>query len=110
VLGTAARIDNPTSCPVQKIGQFSQGFSLACPSQVLRYAFLTIRGRTGGVNVEASLKVTNVVATIHFVQRIMDKSYKRLDLLYFSRPVIEVECGLCGSSSAIYMDEENSKE
>jgi hypothetical protein len=39
------------------MGHFDQGISLALPSQVLRYGFLTINGRTGGVKLEASLIV-----------------------------------------------------
>lgn len=39
--------------PYQNIGQFFQGSSLAFPSHVLRYGFLTISGRTGGVSVDA---------------------------------------------------------
>jgi hypothetical protein len=36
------------------MGHFLHGTSLAFPNQVLRYGFLTISGRTGGVRVEAS--------------------------------------------------------
>lgn len=43
-----------TSWPVQKIGHFVHGASLAFPSQVLRYGLLTTSGRTGGLNVDAS--------------------------------------------------------
>jgi hypothetical protein len=42
-----------TSCPVQNIGHFSHGTSLALPSQVLKYGLRTMSGNTGGVRVEA---------------------------------------------------------
>jgi hypothetical protein len=59
-----------TSCPVQKIGQRFHGTSLAFPSQVLKYGFLTIKGMTGGVKVEAPTGVTAAAAARQFVQRI----------------------------------------
>lgn len=42
-----------TSCPVQNIGHLSHGAPLASCSHVLRYGFLTMSGRTGGLSVEA---------------------------------------------------------
>jgi hypothetical protein len=47
-------MEKPTSCPVQNMGHFSHGLSLAFPSHVLRYGFRTIKGSTGGVNREHS--------------------------------------------------------
>ena len=46
-----------TSWPVQNIGHLLHGGSLALASHVLRYGFLTMRGSTGGVSVEASVVV-----------------------------------------------------
>ena len=43
-----------TSSPVQNMGHLSHGVSLASPSHVLKYGFLTVRGNTGGVSFEAS--------------------------------------------------------
>ena len=79
--GTAARTENPnyglesaslfrpgwlnewhTGSPVQNIGQFSHGGSLACPNQVLKYGFRTNKGITGGVKVEASMSTAAVAA------------------------------------------------
>lgn len=45
-----------TSSPVQNMGHLFHGFSLTSPSHALRYGFRTIRGRTGGVSLEASAK------------------------------------------------------
>ena len=42
-----------TSSPVQNMGHLFHGVSLASPSHVLRYGFLTVRGKTGGVSFEA---------------------------------------------------------
>jgi len=36
------------------MGHLFHGFSLTSPSHALRYGFRTIRGRTGGVSLEAS--------------------------------------------------------
>ena len=43
-----------TSWPVQNIGHLPHGSPLASWSQVLKYGFLTMSGRTGGASVEAS--------------------------------------------------------
>jgi hypothetical protein len=43
-----------TSEPVQNMGHFFHGSSLAFPSHVLRYGLRTMSGRTGGVRDEAS--------------------------------------------------------
>ena len=51
-----------TSSPVQNIGHFPHGFSLASPSQVLRYGLRTMSGSTGGVKVEAYKPAS---ATVH---------------------------------------------
>jgi hypothetical protein len=42
-----------TCWPVQNVGHLSHGTFLASGSQALRYGFRTIKGRTGGVSVEA---------------------------------------------------------
>ena len=42
-----------TCSPVQNMGHLFHGVSLASPSQVLRYGFLTTKGTTGGVRFEA---------------------------------------------------------
>lgn len=42
-----------TSSPVQNMGHLFHGVSLTSPSQVLKYGFLTARGTTGGVSLEA---------------------------------------------------------
>lgn len=42
-----------TCSPVQNMGHLFHGDSLASPSQVLRYGFLTTKGTTGGVSFEA---------------------------------------------------------
>ena len=43
-----------TSSPVQNIGHLLHGLPLASPSHALKYGFLTIRGKTGGVSLEVS--------------------------------------------------------
>lgn len=43
-----------TSSPVQNIGHLFHGEILASPSHVLRYGLRTIKGKTGGVKVDAS--------------------------------------------------------
>ena len=52
VLGSAAPMIH-TSSPVQNMGHLFHGVSLASPSHVLRYGFLTVKGSTGGVSLEA---------------------------------------------------------
>lgn len=42
-----------TSSPVQNIGHLFHGVSLTSPSHVLKYGFLTAKGTTGGVSLEA---------------------------------------------------------
>lgn len=42
-----------TSSPVQNMGHLFHGVSLASPSHVLKYGFLTAKGTTGGVSFEA---------------------------------------------------------
>ena len=42
-----------TSSPVQNIGHLFHGVTLASPSHVLKYGFLTVKGNTGGVSLEA---------------------------------------------------------
>jgi hypothetical protein len=54
------------------MGQRSQGWPLAFPSQVLKYGFRTRRGRTGGVKVEASILMAAIAATRYLVQRIVE--------------------------------------
>jgi hypothetical protein len=43
------------------MGHLVHGLSLALPSQVERYGFLTTNGRTGGVKVEAATDETSDV-------------------------------------------------
>lgn len=52
VVGSAALMIR-TSSPVQNMGHLFQGVSLASPNQVLKYGFLTAKGTTGGVSLEA---------------------------------------------------------
>ena len=47
-------MEKPISWPVQNMGHFSQGLSLAFPSHVLKYGLRTINGSTGGVKREDS--------------------------------------------------------
>lgn len=50
------------------MGQFSHGASRAFPSQVLRYGFRTINGRTGGVRVEALAQAASARNSNHIVK------------------------------------------
>lgn len=43
------------------MGHLDHGLSLALPSQVERYGFLTINGNTGGFRVEAAANETSEV-------------------------------------------------
>ena len=44
------------------MGHFVHGSSRALPSHVLRYGFLTINGRTGGVSVDAEATLASSAA------------------------------------------------
>jgi hypothetical protein len=51
-----AMMAKPTVSPLQNIGQFFQGASRACGSQMLRYGLRTMSGNTGGFRAEALAK------------------------------------------------------
>lgn len=63
-LGISWGLGGFTSCPVQKIGQCSQGSSLAWPSHVLKYGFLTIKGRTGASRVALAVAIRASVTAV----------------------------------------------
>lgn len=55
-----------TLCPVQNIGHFDHGSSLASASHVERYGLRTIRGNTGGVSVDAAPRLLRSETTRAF--------------------------------------------
>ena len=63
-----------TSAPVQNMGHFVHGSSRAFCSHVLRYGFLTINGRTGGVKVEAFATLARSAAAMAVISRIVCES------------------------------------
>lgn len=66
-----------TSEPVQNIGHLVHGSSLAFCSHVLKYGFLTINGRTGGVNVDALAMLASSIAGMTSCDRIVGTKHRR---------------------------------